>query len=380
MIQELRQQSSLATVAQTDPIVLCASDDNYVKPLAVALHSAVTHLQAGRHLHVVLMDGGISESSWSGLRETLLDLPISIHVIRPNKQELSDLGVSHHITHTAYFRLLAAKLLPEAIDKVIYLDSDVLVQADLTELWELELGTHYCLAAVDIACPFVDAYEARAAAADSDCSNVRSTLQNFDRAIPYLAAISPIPNWRQLGLDGSAPYFNSGVMVLNLARWREDAVDQRLLHCLRSNSAYVWCWDQYALNVVFAGQWGELPGQWNQGAHVFEYPDPLYGPISPDDFAAMRDQPSLIHFTTEFKPWEYRPFHPLRERFFEQLDQTAWAGWRPTKPKFSLKRWWDLTAVYWIRAFVINYRKCRLALSRSQPRPSKPRPPATVDG
>ena len=163
MIQELRQSEELRSVSTTDPIVLCAADENYVKPLAVTLHSAATSLKNGNHLHVVLMDGGISESSWTGLRETLYGLPITVHVLRPNRKEISDLVTSHHITHTAYFRLLAAQLLPESIDKVIYLDSDVLVKSDLTELWNFDVGENYCLAAVDIACPFVDAYQAQAA-------------------------------------------------------------------------------------------------------------------------------------------------------------------------------------------------------------------------
>ncbi len=353
MIQQLRKQESvLRSVTATDPIVLCASDDNYVKPLAVTLHSAATALKPGSHLHVVLMDGGISESNWTGLRETLLDLPISVHVLKPNHREISDLGTSHHITHTAYFRLLAARLLPDSIDKVIYLDSDVLVKDDLTELWNLEVGNHYCLAAVDIACPFVDAYQARKTAHEE-------AQPQLKKAIPHLAAISPIPNWRQLKLDGAANYFNSGVMVLNLARWRRESIDQELLACLRNNSAHVWCWDQYALNVVFAGQWAKLPPRWNQGAHVFEYPDESCSPIDEQEFSQMRDDPALIHFTTEFKPWDYHQSHPLRESFFNQLDQTAWRGWRPDKPEFDLKRSWDLTAVYWIRKWVVNYRKLR---------------------
>jgi len=347
MIQELLQSETLATIPVEDPIVLCASDDNYVKPLAVTLYSAASSLKNGNHLHVILMDGGISEANWMGLRETLVDLPISIHILRPHLKEFSDLSVSHHITHAAYFRLLAARLLPDTIEKVIYLDSDVLVQCDLTELWNFDVEEHYCLAAVDIACPFVDAYEAQA------------KLGTLKKSIPHLAAISPIPNWRQLNLDGSAPYFNSGVMVLNLDRWRRESIDQKLLTCLRENANFVWCWDQYALNVVFAGQWGQLPPRWNQGAHVFEFPDDDHCPIHPVEFSEMRDHPALIHFTTEFKPWNFQPFHPLREKFFESLDQTAWAGWRPERPPFSLKRWWDLTAVYWIRKWVVNYRKAR---------------------
>lgn len=348
LINELQvQENDFQSISSIDPIVLCASDDNYVKPLAVTLHSAASSLKRGNHLNVILMDGGISEANWIGLRETLLGLPITVHVIRPQRTEVSDLGISHHITHTAYFRLLAARLLPDSIDKVIYLDSDVLVMDDLTELWEMEIGNDYCLAAVDIACPFVDAYQAI------------GKNDEFKKAIPYLAAITPIPNWKQLKLDGAAPYFNSGVMVLNLKRWRRESIDQQLLACLRENTNHVWCWDQYALNVVFAGAWRPLPPRWNQGAHVFEYPDETFSPISTAEFVSMRDRPALIHYTTEFKPWKYHPSHPLRETFFERLDETAWAGWRPDKPDFSLRSWWDSLAVNWIRKSVIGYRKFR---------------------
>ena len=348
MILELgKSQTAFNSVAKTDPVVLCAADENYVKPLAVMLHSAAINLRQGNHLNVVLMDGGISESSWSGLKETLHGLPITIHVLRPDRNEVSDLGTSHHITHTAYFRLLAARLLPDWIDKVIYLDSDVLVKDDLMELWDMELEGNYCLAAIDIACPFVDAYTAQ------------KVDKSIKPAVPHFAAISPIRNWRELSLNGSAHYFNSGVMVLNLARWRRESIEQKLLACLRDNQQYVWCWDQYALNVVFAGQWKELPSRWNQGFHVFEYPDETFSPISQSDFVDMRDNPALIHFTTEFKPWDFRPHHPLRGKFYEALDETAWKGWRPKQPQFNLRNWWDRQAVGFIRNWVVNYRKIR---------------------
>lgn len=337
------------TAASTDPIVLCAADENYVKPLAVMLHSAASNLGSGRHLHVVLFDGGISEDSYSGIRESLVDLPISIDVLKPDLSKVNDLMTSHHITHTAYLRLMAARLLPDSIDKVIYLDSDVLVVDDLSQMWELDLDDYYCLAATDIACPYVDAREV--------------DNPEFQRAKPYLATISPIVNWKDLGIDGDANYFNSGVMVLNLEKWRRENVEQRLFDCLRQNSKFVWCWDQYALNVVFAGKWGELPLKWNQGAHVFEYPDQQHSPVCIDSFLEMRDSPGIIHFTTEWKPWDFQPFHPMRQRFYEELDKTAWRGWRPENPGFSFRKWWDRQAVQVIRAWLIGWRKLKLKLS-----------------
>jgi len=351
MIRPLQTSTTQPWHTPTDePVVLCAADDHYIKPLAVTLRSAAARLNPNSHLHVVLMDGGISDSNFAALDDTLQGLPVSVNVLSVNRKEVEDLGTSHHITHTAYFRLLAGRLLPPEIKKVIYLDSDVLVNADLTELWKLELGDHYCLAAPDIACPYIDAYAA--------CENDPA----LKPAVPYFAAVSPVANWRELGIDGQANYFNSGVMVLNLQRWRQESIDQKLLACLRENAAYVWCWDQYALNVVFAGQWGMMPLRWNQGAHIFEYPDAASSPLDESEYSQLRDDPAVIHFTTEFKPWKYHPFHPLRDLFFEALDETSWRGWRPEKPEFSLKRWWDLQAVHWIRSAVIHYRKWKLGV------------------
>ena len=229
---------------------------------------------------------GLSEQSWGALRESLHDLPIEILIVKPDPNKVRDLSTSHHITHAAYFRLMAAELLPKWLDRVIYLDSDVLVNDDLGKLWNAPLDDHYCLAVPDIACPFVDA---------------RHGGCNQRKANPYMAALTPIPNWKALGLNGDSMYFNSGVMVLNLARWREERISRSLLKCLRENPDHVWCWDQYALNVVFSEQWGQLDFRWNQGAHVFEYPDETYSPIDSESFRAMRDEPSIIHFTTEWK-------------------------------------------------------------------------------
>jgi lipopolysaccharide biosynthesis glycosyltransferase len=335
-------------VTTSSPIVLCAADENYVRPLAVTLHSAASQLATGSFLQVVLLDGGISESSWVGLKETLVGLPVSLQVIRPDLNLVSGFATSHHISHAAYLRLLASKLLPEHVEKVIYLDSDLLVLDDVAKLWKVELGEDYCAAVPDIACPFIDAKEY--------FSNGETAEGSFG-SVPYVAAISPIPNWRELGIDGTGRYFNSGVMVMNLKRWRQDDVVQQLFDCLRVNREHVWCWDQYALNVVFAGKWQPLEPRWNQGSHVYQYPGENHCPIAADQFVAMRDNPAILHYTTEYKPWMHRPFHPQRQRFFEVLDKTAFAGWRPVAPRFQLRDWWSFQVVQLIRRCVVGYRR-----------------------
>jgi lipopolysaccharide biosynthesis glycosyltransferase len=364
MIQQTATTFKLTQdVRTTSPVVLCAADESYAMPLAVTLHSAACNLSVGEHLYVVLLDGGISESSWMGIRETLAELPITIDVIRPDLKLVQDLSVSHHISHSAYLRLMADQLLPSWIDKVIYLDSDLLVLDDLCKLWKMDLGDHYCLAAVDISCPFVDAksFVASRKTQEGSTASTEKAANKTDEAslssVPFVNALRPIPNWRELGIDGEEHYFNSGVMVLNLKRWRAENISSRLFECLRTNSAHVWCWDQYALNVVFSGQWGKLPARWNQGTHVYEYPDENHAPIAPSQFAQMRDDPAIVHYTTEYKPWNFRPFHPERELYYRHLDQTAFAHWRPEDPGFRLGDWWTFNLVQFIRSWTVGYRK-----------------------
>lgn len=324
--------------------VLCAADQRYAMPLAVTLVSAAMHLRPGTSLQVWLVDGGLSEEGLGRLRESLAGLPVELMLVSPSGVDLGDLGVSHHISHTAYLRLLADRWLPPELDSALYLDSDLVVRAPLDELWDLPMGDHCLMAVQDIACPWVDA---------------RVGGVNFRRSCPWMATWRPVPNYREHGLSGREPYFNSGVMVLNLAAWREQRLGEQLLECLRIHRQHVWCWDQYALNCVLADRWRRLPARWNVGAHAWEYPSADQAPIERLEFEEMLERPAIVHYTTEWKPWDFGTRHPLRELFFQHLDLTAWRGWRPQRPPFRWQRHWQSFAVGVTKQFTIQSRRLR---------------------
>jgi lipopolysaccharide biosynthesis glycosyltransferase len=321
--------------------VACAADDNYVMPLAVTLLSAAKNLEPGFDLEVFLLDGNISAANRQRLLDTLADFPVTVHWMREDFSLLDELHISHHISHVAYYRLLLSRILPNELDRILYLDSDLLVLGSLADIWDLSFAESACYAVPDIACPVVDA----------------GAVAKSRPARPYLATQRPIPNYRQLGIPAEAPYFNSGVLLIDLAAWRAGKLCQRFVDCLRENKKHVWCWDQYALNVVLAENWSPLPLQWNQGAHAYEYPSESHSPVSAGEFIAMRDDPKIVHFTTEWKPWHYSNKHPYRNAFFEMLDQTAWSGWRPERPQFSIRRWWQNRAVSLQKQAKITYFK-----------------------
>ncbi len=87
------------------------------------------------------------------------------------------------------------------------------------------------------------------------------------------------------------------------------------------------------MNVVLAGRWGTLDPRWNQGSHVYGYPTGDRSPYDQATFERLRSDPFIVHFTTRYKPWVASCRHPLRKLFFEYVDQTDWAGWRPSRLK-----------------------------------------------
>ena len=369
------------------PTLMCATDDRYAMPLSAALASVVAHINppgssapfvstansgtadtqgfAGSStrisdalsppLQLVLLDGGMSDQTWARLARTISGLSLPTIRVRADRGAVRHLNISHHISHTAYFRLLSSVWLPDWISRVIYLDCDVIALADVRELWHQswvqtsqDSGlANEVWAVPDIACPYLDPGTACA---------------EFPSFAPYFAALHPVPNFRELGLNPNSCYFNSGVMVLDLAAWRNNDRSQQLLDCLQRNQKHVWCWDQYALNVVFHQRWGKLPLAWNFGAHAYDYSaaKELAGksPLLPEQYQEMWNCPRLLHFTTEIKPWHYYSFHPQTHRFYDYLSRTDWAGWRPTKPGF--KTWWHVKTFLWQKSWIALARRWRL--------------------
>jgi lipopolysaccharide biosynthesis glycosyltransferase len=217
-------------------------------------------------------------------------------------------------------------LLPPSVSRVIYLDADMLIRRDLGDLWEEEQGNHAALAVPDVAAPCLDA---------------PAHLPTFHRCQRYLAAHTPIVNYRELGLPPDAPYFNGGMLVVDLDQWRRERYGQQMLDCLREHRRHVLWWDQYALNVVLAGRWRALDYRWNQGAHLFVYPTWRESPLDRPTFARLRVSPWIVHFCSPSKPWQYFCPHPFARDFLACLDQTDWKGWRPARPEEFWSKWWD---------------------------------------
>jgi lipopolysaccharide biosynthesis glycosyltransferase len=307
-------------------VLATAADEAYAVPLAVTIRSALECLAPNRRIKLFVLDGGLGEKTKARLLWSWIDPRLTVEWIHPDVELLRDLPVSDHISIVAYVRLLMPALLPSSVTRIIYLDSDMLIQRDLAALWDETPTTHPLFAVQEYSAPYLDSPAA---------------LEQFAQCQKYLSANYPVANFRELGLSGHGKYFNSGLLVIDLAEWRRKRYAEQVLACLRTHRQHVLWWDQYALNVVFAGAWGELDRRWNQGAHIHVYPNWRESPFDQHTFHTLRTDPWIIHFCSPSKPWHYCSKHPRAADWHRCLRQTDWRNWKPEKPADYLSKLWE---------------------------------------
>jgi len=281
-------------------VVASVADRGYTVPVAAMLRSVLRTTTAAASVH--LLDMGIAPDDRDRLARICAEGQATLVWYDARGRAPEQLPLTSRMTRATYARLALPRLLPDDVERVIWLDADVLVACDLTELWSTDLrGGH--LAAVQ------------------------------DPCVPYVSSRYGVRGWRDLGLEPDAKYFNAGVMLVDVARWRNDEVGERAAEYIRRYRAHCMFWDQEGLNAVLSGQWSELDLRWNYC--------PAFTPRERPESA--RVEPAVLHFAGTLKPWLLPvTADGARARFFRVLDETPWAGWRPRRTiASSAKGWYD---------------------------------------
>lgn len=267
--------------------VVCSSDDKYAMPLAVTIRSVLENLNNNCGINLFVVDGGISSENKKKILDSLDTKSCTVKFISkptefPRKFKASDINtVQSYITVTAYYRLLLSEILPTSLNKIIYLDCDLVLRTNLESLWDEEINDNYVLAVRDM--------------------------------------------WA--GRD--AKHFNSGVLVINLEKWRTDNIGTKALQFLKEhNYSY---FDQEVLNILFLDQWKELDPRWNVLRGILDSSSWEITPFTEDVYQKIISSPYIIHYASSAKPWNAPASKvPWSEDFFKYLDMTAWSGWRFT--------------------------------------------------
>jgi lipopolysaccharide biosynthesis glycosyltransferase len=280
------------------PVVAFVADDRFAMPLAAAIASVITNFKKGQKLDVFIVDAGVSRRDKDRIAQLEDRKQVNIKWLYPSKSQrdlLKSLPYGY-CGRPPYYKMFLPELLGPEYPRIVYLDSDVIVEADITEIWESALGENYVLAVQDLINPFVS----------SPCG---------------------LKKWRELNRRADDELFNTGVLLINAAKWQKENIGHRLVEYLRSNYRYVLLCDQDAMNAVFQNKWGRLNARWN--VLPFMNKASRHSLLNKKSHEDLIMHAHVLHYCGSSKPWNARCRHLRRERFFHYLDMTAWTGWRP---------------------------------------------------
>ncbi|MBP5345479.1 MAG: glycosyltransferase family 8 protein [Bacteroidales bacterium] len=291
-------------------ILLC-TDNRYVMPTGVLMHSIGVHNQEPIRYHI-LVGEGFEEQNRVLLEQEADKAGSTCYFYSIDKSVTSHLpfgreGMPRHVSIATYYRLFITEVLPKDIHRILYLDGDMIVRHSLSDLWNMDIEC-YPLGAV------------------------------HDMAEPLNAA--------RLGLSS---YFNAGMLLINLDYWRDNHCLESFLAYIGENEEKILLHDQDVLNGVFASLVKWLPLTYNfQNGFILAQPHKQYNPLLQSEIDDCKNDPAIIHYTVYNKPWNVACFHPFRDEWRRYQMQTPWKEYRYDEP--MPKKW-----IHYLRNWLFRY-------------------------
>lgn len=294
----------------------CAND-RYLCGLLMAILTVLRSSRDEVFIRINVIDGGLSDESLQILKESVKVFSKCILCVHSCDVELFRKiaeGGKRHIS--MFFRLDLPRILE--CDKVIYIDSDVLVLRDITHFFDCVGHPKEPIAAVQD-------WETPSLSADS-----------YEMA-------------RLCGLENVTSYFNSGVLVLDLDRLRQDCFTEHAVEVLAKVGHMSKFHDQTAFNIIYSEQWADLGATWNTPSWHF-------------DKSFDNRLPGIVHYTNS-APWlerRYTPSQALFERIAGDL------GVELPRPETSMTSSCTGAFLVWLLAPLrIGYNLLRAAMSNA---------------
>ena len=281
----------------------CGADHGFVPHSAAMLHSVLSHGGVGEVRVHYLRGADVTAEDEARLEGMVRELGGEISFLQVTDPRASALPTTHLYPTNHWYRIFLPELLI-SLDKVLYLDADTLVLDSLAPLWETDLGDHY-LAAV---------------------TNVLQA-DHFHRPA-------------ELGMDDPGLYFNSGVMLLNLAEMRRGGITDRIIEWAGANPQLDWP-EQDAMNVAMAGRRLKLHPRWNCMHSVLRFPWAAYA-FGYEAIEEARRKPAIRHYEGPLmnKPWHFLAEPEASEPYFAHRRETPWPEVAPegATPRNRLRR------------------------------------------
>lgn len=246
--------------------ILVTLDRNYLKVLSVMLYSLSQSDPEGVYT-VYVVNNTLTEEDFASL-SALLPRTELVNVRVP-EDLLQNAPVSDRYPTEMYYRLFAARYLPQQLERILYLDPDLVVLHSLRSLYQIDFDGKLFAAASHI--------ESR-------------TFRELNR--------------RRLHLSEHAKYLNSGVMMMNLALLRKES-PQTILDYIQSHKATLLLPDQDVLNALYADRTVPLdPLVYNLGEKYLRLKNLHLPPAEKLTLDWVRSNTAIVHYYGRNKPWK----------------------------------------------------------------------------
>lgn len=272
--------------------VLYACDDKFVKILAVSLRSLYQH---NTEVNVLLLGNNISNQNKKLLEDISEKYSTKKIIIKKSCdiEKILSYPLKKDRGSVAQFsRLFFEKSLPTSWDKLIYLDCDTIILHSLKELWEQQLGQAVVGGVLD--------------------------------AFSYF-------NYKALCLSDDNILINSGVLLIDVYKWREYLIEEKIISYIKKYKGYLLQGDQGIINYVLKDYIYQLSLEYNMVEYIYDFtyreillyrkPFKYY---TPKQVEKAKNNPVIVHFTTSFatvRPWEGKSNNPYYNHWYKLYNE-----------------------------------------------------------
>lgn len=292
--------------------IIYASNDGYAGHLAASLCSLLDNNRHIKNLDIYVLSAQMCEAFQNRLKTLAAGFGRQLYAV-----ELGDLKErfpykidTRGFDISAMGRLFAPEVLPETVTKALYLDCDTIVCSSIEKMYETPLGD--CLAGM-IMEPTV----------------YKEMKESID-------------------MDKDDAYFNSGVILMDVAGWRRENVLKKLLDFYGDHAGSLFACDQDTINGALNGRILPLSPRYNffTNYRYFRYNTLVqlcdaYRAVGKKEFAAAKRRPTIIHFLGDERPWIGGSHNYYGKWYWKYLAMTPWKDMPMQKGKFwYMQLWW----------------------------------------
>ena len=247
--------------------ILITIDKNYLSVRCTMLKSLlITHPDTD--FTVYILNSSLTAEDFETIKDNLPTGRLALVDIKADDSLLADAPVTDRYPKEMYYRIFAAKFLPEDVDRVLYLDPDLVVIKPLYQLYNIDMDGYYFAAA----------------------SHVGKFLTNL--------------NALRLKMEDDTPYINSGVMMMNLKLLRQEQDFSQVFDYIDKKRHALILPDQDVISAVYGSRILQInPYLYNMNDRLMLLPDGLANGITPE---WVKENSVIIHYFGRNKPWKER--------------------------------------------------------------------------